>query len=402
MAKHAVVTAWCLLIIISAAAKEPVSSGMGQRRFILYTLPGKKVPLTILTVKERDRYLVDIVAEKKKTAASTVVDRYQRDLALSLGRDRNRRTMVIDGKLRGTFSPKAFSYIGISREGELKLFEKKRFRNLSELQSFVKEQRLRHLFPTGQYLIYDGREIEDLYKTGVGLYLADVEMPRVVLGVKADNAFDIIVFGRKSGYGRGVTLREAVYICKQLRYRYAFALYHGNSGAVAYRREQRTIDGQTDFTKAYMFAREPRDDHSPYRYNLLHKHRFFLTLQKTVQVVRQGPDIVIRQRRVLFSLDSSRLSSTARDHLKGVVTIIKRYPDRDVAVHGFTDNQGEKAYNKRLSQQRAKAVAGFLAQNGIESSRLTVRGFGESKFIATNRTAAGRRLNRRVEIILTK
>ena len=69
-------------------------------------------------------------------------------------------------------------------------------------------------------------------------------------------------------------------------------------------------------------------------------------------------------------------------------------------VNGYTDNTGSAAYNKGLSERRAKAVASYLEKEGVCSKKLTVKGFGATDFEATNDTVAGRAKNRRVDIIL--
>jgi outer membrane protein OmpA-like peptidoglycan-associated protein len=68
-------------------------------------------------------------------------------------------------------------------------------------------------------------------------------------------------------------------------------------------------------------------------------------------------------------------------------------------VAGHTDNVGQAASNLALSQRRAQSVAGFLAARGVAKDRLTAKGYGDTKAIADNATAAGRLSNRRVEFV---
>jgi len=72
--------------------------------------------------------------------------------------------------------------------------------------------------------------------------------------------------------------------------------------------------------------------------------------------------------------------------------------DLKLRVEGHTDNQGNAAANQALSEKRAQAVMGWLVANGVDSSRLSAKGFGQSKPLADNGTEDGRAKNRRVEL----
>jgi len=78
--------------------------------------------------------------------------------------------------------------------------------------------------------------------------------------------------------------------------------------------------------------------------------------------------------------------------------VFQKYPDTTLSVQGHTDSIGSAAYNQRLSERRADSVAGYLQDLGVRSSRIQTIGYGKSQPRATNSTAAGRQLNRRVEI----
>ena len=72
-----------------------------------------------------------------------------------------------------------------------------------------------------------------------------------------------------------------------------------------------------------------------------------------------------------------------------------------VVVEGHTDSVGSDDLNNKLSQSRAQSVTDYLASAGVKPERVkAVRGFGKSKPIATNDTAAGRQMNRRVEVVI--
>ncbi len=71
-------------------------------------------------------------------------------------------------------------------------------------------------------------------------------------------------------------------------------------------------------------------------------------------------------------------------------------------LSGHTDGKGSVAYNQKLSEQRAQAVYDYLVKAGVSSDNLTWKGYGKSEPIATNDTAEGRQLNRRVELRLIR
>jgi outer membrane protein OmpA-like peptidoglycan-associated protein len=68
-------------------------------------------------------------------------------------------------------------------------------------------------------------------------------------------------------------------------------------------------------------------------------------------------------------------------------------------VEGFTDNQGAKEANLKLSSERAEAVVHWLADHRIDRSRLSAKGYGDARPVASNSTAEGRAKNRRVELV---
>jgi outer membrane protein OmpA-like peptidoglycan-associated protein len=85
--------------------------------------------------------------------------------------------------------------------------------------------------------------------------------------------------------------------------------------------------------------------------------------------------------------------------LNEAVTALKEHPDWGIRVEGFTDNQGSKEANLKLSSERAGAVVNWLADHGVDRSRLSSKGYGDSRPIASNSSAEGRAKNRRVELV---
>ena len=81
-----------------------------------------------------------------------------------------------------------------------------------------------------------------------------------------------------------------------------------------------------------------------------------------------------------------------------IVKLLKGYPDLRIEIQGHTDSQGRKDYNLKLSERRAQTVKSFLIIYGIDASRMTTKGYGPDKPVASNETDEGRALNRRVEL----
>ena len=104
---------------------------------------------------------------------------------------------------------------------------------------------------------------------------------------------------------------------------------------------------------------------------------------------------------VFFATASSKLLAKSFPKLNDVVTILNENPSYKVQIDGHTDSQGKDEYNQTLSDQRAASVKAYLVSKGVDESRLSSTGYGETKPVADNNTAAGRAKNRRVEMTLS-
>jgi len=105
-------------------------------------------------------------------------------------------------------------------------------------------------------------------------------------------------------------------------------------------------------------------------------------------------------RGIYFQTGKATLKPASYPMLNEIVSIINEYPDYNLRLGGHTDAVGSDANNLVLSQGRVDAVKAYLVSKGIAEGRLDATGYGESKPIATNKTAAGRAKNRRVELEL--
>lgn len=104
---------------------------------------------------------------------------------------------------------------------------------------------------------------------------------------------------------------------------------------------------------------------------------------------------------VLFSTGRADLKPGTIADLTPLVTFLNKYPERTVTIEGHTDSVGSEDLNLGLSQRRADAVRSYLMQQGIDGSRITAKGMGESVPVASNDSEGGRQQNRRVEVIVS-
>jgi len=103
---------------------------------------------------------------------------------------------------------------------------------------------------------------------------------------------------------------------------------------------------------------------------------------------------------VLFQTGSAALRPGAADRLQTLAGYLHAHPGQTVRIDGFTDSVGSASSNVALSHARADSVAHALAEMGVNPARLSLYGHGESDPVASNADAAGRQLNRRVEVTL--
>jgi outer membrane protein OmpA-like peptidoglycan-associated protein len=119
-----------------------------------------------------------------------------------------------------------------------------------------------------------------------------------------------------------------------------------------------------------------------------------------VDVTRTADDqlnVTVRNE-VLFDFNSASLRPASRSSLREMANVFENYPNTTIAVQGYTDSVGSTSYNQGLSERRADSVSGYLQSLGVNGSRLDAVGYGKSSPRASNSTASGRQLNRRVEL----
>ena len=116
------------------------------------------------------------------------------------------------------------------------------------------------------------------------------------------------------------------------------------------------------------------------------------------------PPPALRARLVLrgvnFAFDRAALAAGSQAIISVAAEILNENPGVRVRVEGYTDSTGPAAYNMGLSHRRAESVSRALVAGGVAASRLKVEAFGSTHPLANNATAEGRRLNRRVQLVV--
>ena len=103
-----------------------------------------------------------------------------------------------------------------------------------------------------------------------------------------------------------------------------------------------------------------------------------------------------------FKTGSADIDLAASKDLDDLVKILKESATMTINISGHTDNAGDAKKNAALSEERAKAVVGYLTKAGIDAKRLTAKGFGDSQPVADNSSESGKAQNRRTDITVTK
>ena len=119
-----------------------------------------------------------------------------------------------------------------------------------------------------------------------------------------------------------------------------------------------------------------------------------------IQVTNDARGTIISMSDILFQSGKADLTSDLEKSLAKIAGILLVFKNSKVTIEGHTDNQGTPEYNMGLSQQRANNVLNFLIEQGIESKRLTAKGYGLMQPVADNGTKEGRQKNRRVDLIV--
>ena len=129
--------------------------------------------------------------------------------------------------------------------------------------------------------------------------------------------------------------------------------------------------------------------------------RLLKQLNQVLETKDTPQGLVVSMPDVLFAISKYELVPAARERLARISGIVLAYPDLKLEIDGYTDNTGSDEFNQSLSEKRAATVRDYLVDSGVSINNVYARGFGEANPVAPNTTAAGRKLNRRVEMIVS-
>lgn len=125
-------------------------------------------------------------------------------------------------------------------------------------------------------------------------------------------------------------------------------------------------------------------------------------LEKIAETKRTDQGLVTKLKSdILFDTGKSELKPQANSNLKQMAEIMKKYPENVLTIKGYTDSTGSASVNTTLSQKRADAVKSALVASGMSVETISTLGEGSAAPIGDNKTEAGRKQNRRVEIEVT-
>jgi outer membrane protein OmpA-like peptidoglycan-associated protein len=120
-----------------------------------------------------------------------------------------------------------------------------------------------------------------------------------------------------------------------------------------------------------------------------------------VQLTQEEQEIINKVfSNLQFETGKAIIKTTSYESLDELAALMQKKPSFKLKIDGHTDNTGSASFNKTLSLKRAEAAKTYLVSKGVESSRITAKGYGKDKPVATNATSAGRSKNRRVEFLL--
>jgi outer membrane protein OmpA-like peptidoglycan-associated protein len=161
------------------------------------------------------------------------------------------------------------------------------------------------------------------------------------------------------------------------------------------RAEASLRDAEAEASRARESAAQSERERAELRERLRQQLNVILETRETAR------GLIVNLSDVLFDTAQATLKPGAREKLARVSGILVTHPDLKLEIEGHTDSVGSDSYNQALSERRAESVRSYLVSQRIAAQSVTTVGFGESRPVATNDTAAGRQRNRRVELVVS-
>lgn len=129
--------------------------------------------------------------------------------------------------------------------------------------------------------------------------------------------------------------------------------------------------------------------------------RLLKQLNQVLETKDTDRGLVVSMPDVLFAIGKYELVPAARERLARISGIVLAYPDLKLEIDGYTDSIGSDEFNQSLSEKRAATVRDYLVDSGVSINNVFAHGFGKANPVASNDTSPGRKLNRRVELIVS-
>ena len=129
--------------------------------------------------------------------------------------------------------------------------------------------------------------------------------------------------------------------------------------------------------------------------------RLLAQLNQVLQTRDTARGLIVSMPDVLFDFNKYTLKAEARERLAKISGIVLAYPGLRLDIDGYTDSIGSEEYNQTLSEKRAGSVRAYLVSSGVSPDHVTAQGFGKADPVADNTTAEGRKLNRRVDMVVS-
>lgn len=140
---------------------------------------------------------------------------------------------------------------------------------------------------------------------------------------------------------------------------------------------------------------EPPVEEEPETEPVVQQEPRFLDIQRNVIRLKPGT-------RILFKTNSAEIDETSNEILDEVASVMDQNQRIRIRVEGHTDNTGQAAYNKKLSDERSASVRAYLTGKGVAEDRLESHGCGPDHPLADNATEEGKQMNRRVEFVILR